>query len=112
MPTRSALENDHLGTTPQTWWISRHGAKRLARRAVCHAARRGPIPTTTTEGVGRLQTAFFNIALNGGDQLRQRGLVRPGTDSVASAVKDVQFEQMVSYQRFLATTPSAPTATC
>lgn len=61
-----------------------------------------PDPNTTTEGVGRLQTAFFNIALNGGDQLRQRASFALAQILVASAVKDVQFEQMVSYQRFLA----------
>jgi uncharacterized protein (TIGR03437 family) len=61
-----------------------------------------PDPNTTTEGVARLQTAFFNIALNGGDQLRQRASFALAQILVASAVKDVQFEQMVSYQRFLA----------
>ncbi len=61
-----------------------------------------PDPNTTTEGVARLQTAFFNIALNGGDQLRQRASFALAQILVASAVKDLQFEQMVSYQRFMA----------
>jgi uncharacterized protein (TIGR03437 family) len=60
-----------------------------------------PDPDTTTEGVGRLQTAFSNIAINGGDQLRQRASFALAQILVASAVKDVQFEQMVSYQRLM-----------
>jgi uncharacterized protein (TIGR03437 family) len=61
-----------------------------------------PDPDSATEGVARLQTAFFNIALNGGDQLRQRASFALAQILVASAVKDTLFEQMVSYQRFLA----------
>jgi uncharacterized protein (DUF1800 family) len=61
-----------------------------------------PDPNSTTEGVARLQTAFFNIALNGGDQLRQRASFALAQILVASAVKDTLFEQMVSYQRFMA----------
>ena len=61
-----------------------------------------PDPDSTTEGVARLQTAFFNIALNGGDQLRQRASFALAQILVASAVKDTLFEQMVSYQRFMA----------
>jgi uncharacterized protein (TIGR03437 family) len=61
-----------------------------------------PDPDSTTEGVARLQTAFFNIALNGGDQLRQRTSFALAQILVASAVKDTLFEQMVSYQRFMA----------
>ena len=61
-----------------------------------------PDPNSTTEGVARLQTAFFNIALNGDDQLRQRASFALAQILVASAVKDTLFEQMVSYQRFMA----------
>jgi uncharacterized protein (TIGR03437 family) len=61
-----------------------------------------PDPDSTTEGVARLQTAFFNIALSGGDQLRQRASFALAQILVASAVKDTLFEQMVSYQRFMA----------
>jgi uncharacterized protein (TIGR03437 family) len=60
-----------------------------------------PDPNNTTEGVGRLQTAFFNIALNGADQLRQRAAFALAQILVVSAVKDTQMQQMVSYQRLL-----------
>ena len=58
-----------------------------------------PDPDSTTEGVARLQTAFFNVAINGSDQLRQRASFALAQILVASAVKDMQFEQMVAYQR-------------
>jgi uncharacterized protein (DUF1800 family) len=51
--------------------------------------------------VARLQTAFFNIALNGGDQLRQRASFALAQILVASAVKNTAFEQMVGYQRLM-----------
>jgi uncharacterized protein (DUF1800 family) len=60
-----------------------------------------PAPNTTTEGAGRLQTAFFNIALKGDDQLRQRASFALAQILVVSAVKEVQFQQMVSYQRLM-----------
>jgi uncharacterized protein (DUF1800 family) len=60
-----------------------------------------PDPLSATEGVARLQTAFFNIALNGDDQLRQRASFALAQIMVASAIKDTQFQQMVSYQRLL-----------
>jgi uncharacterized protein (DUF1800 family) len=60
-----------------------------------------PDPDTTTENVTRLQSAFFNIALNGSDQLRQRAAFALAQIMVVSAEKDTQFEQMVSYQRLL-----------
>src|ERR1035438_9817402 len=53
-----------------------------------------PDPLSATEGVARLQTAFFNIALNGGDQLRQRASFALAQIMVASAIKDTQFQQM------------------
>jgi uncharacterized protein (TIGR03437 family) len=60
-----------------------------------------PDPDSTTEGVARLQTAFFNIAINGGDQLRQRASFALAQILVASAVKNTAFEQMVGYQRLM-----------
>jgi uncharacterized protein (DUF1800 family) len=60
-----------------------------------------PDPNTTSEGVARLQTAFYNIALSGDDQLRQRASFALAQIAVSSAVKDTAFEQMVSYQRAL-----------
>ncbi len=60
-----------------------------------------PDPDSTTEGVARLQSAFFNVALNGGDQLRQRASFALAQILVASAVKDTLFEQMVEYQRLM-----------
>src|ERR1019366_2387295 len=61
-----------------------------------------PDPDSSTEGVTRLQTAFFNVALNGTDQLRQRASFALAQILVASAVKNTLFEQMVGYQRVLA----------
>ena len=61
-----------------------------------------PDPDSTTEGMGRLQTAFFNVAMNGGDQLRQRAAFALAQILVASAVKNTAFEQMVGYQRLMA----------
>ena len=61
-----------------------------------------PEPDNTTEGAARLQSAFFNTALTGDDQLRQRAAFALAQILVVSAVKDVQFEQMVGYQRLLA----------
>jgi uncharacterized protein (DUF1800 family) len=60
-----------------------------------------PDPDNTTEGVARLQSAFFSVALNGDDQVRQRAAFALAQIMVASAVKDIQFEQMVGYQRLL-----------
>ena len=60
-----------------------------------------PDPDSTTEGVARLQTAFFNVAINGSDQLRQRAAFALAQILVASAVKDTLFEQMVEYQRLM-----------
>ena len=60
-----------------------------------------PDPDNTTEGVARLQTAFFNTALTGGDQLRQRASFALAQILVVSAVKNTAFDQMVGYQRLL-----------
>jgi uncharacterized protein (TIGR03437 family) len=61
-----------------------------------------PLPNTPTEGVTRLQTAFFDIAMTGSDQLRQRVAFALAQIVVVSSVKDTLFEQMVPYQRLLA----------
>jgi uncharacterized protein (TIGR03437 family) len=60
-----------------------------------------PDPNNATENVTRLQTAFFDIAMNGSDQLRQRVSFALAQIMVSSAVKDTLFEQMVTYQRLL-----------
>jgi uncharacterized protein (DUF1800 family) len=60
-----------------------------------------PDPNTPTEGVSRLQSAFFQIALTGNDQLRQRVSLALAEVMVASAVKDMTYAQMVTYQRLL-----------
>ena len=61
-----------------------------------------PDPDNTTEGPARLQTAFFTVAINGSDQLRQRASFALAQILVASAVKNTVFEQMVGYQRLMA----------
>jgi uncharacterized protein (TIGR03437 family) len=60
-----------------------------------------PDPDNATEGVARLQSAFFNVAINGADQLRQRASFALAQIMVASAVKNTLFEQMVGYQRLM-----------
>ena len=79
--------------------LQTHGSGRLARRAIRQTASTWPDPDNTTENVTRLQTAFFNVALSGNDQLRQRVAFALAQILVVSAVKDMHFEQMVSYQR-------------
>ncbi len=65
------------------------------------AASLWPDPDSSTEGVARLQTAFFNIAINGSDQLRQRASFALAQILVSSAVKNTEFQQMVGYQRLM-----------
>ena len=60
-----------------------------------------PDPYNDAEGITRLQSAFFNIAVNGDDQLRQRVSFALAQILVVSAVKDTEFTQMVTYQRLL-----------
>jgi uncharacterized protein (TIGR03437 family) len=81
-----------LQTQGQDAWLAAQFAK---------PASAWPDPNTMTEGVGRLQTAFYNIALSGDDQLRQRASFALAQIAVSSAIKDTTFEQMVSYQRAL-----------
>jgi uncharacterized protein (DUF1800 family) len=64
-------------------------------------ASKWPDPNTNTEGVSRLQTAFWNIALSGDDQLRQRAAFALAQIAVVSAARNTQFQQMVSYQRLM-----------
>ena len=65
------------------------------------AASAWPAPNDPKEGVGRLQDAFFTIALTAPDQLRLRVSLALAEILVASSVKDTKFSQMVSYQRLL-----------
>ena len=58
-------------------------------------------PNNNEQGVSDLQTAFWNIALTGSDQLRQRSSLALAEIMVASAVSDTLYEQLVSYQRVL-----------
>ncbi len=62
-----------------------------------------PDPDNATENVTRLQAAFWNVALTGSDQLRQRLALAMGETMVVSAVTDTTFQQMVAYQRTLGT---------
>ncbi len=64
-------------------------------------ASKWPDPNNTTEGVSRLQTAFWDVALNGEDQLRQRASFALAQVVVVSAARNTQFQQMVPYQRLL-----------
>ena len=60
-----------------------------------------PEANDANEGTSRLKDAFFTIALKGPDQLRQRVAFALAEILVSSAVKDMKFSQMVSYQRLL-----------
>jgi uncharacterized protein (DUF1800 family) len=60
-----------------------------------------PDPYNDNEGMTRLQTAFFDIAMTGQDQLRQRVSFALAQILVSSGAKDTEFSQMVSYQRLL-----------
>jgi uncharacterized protein (TIGR03437 family) len=96
------LEMTTWGPTPQSVVdVQTMGSSAWLAAQFAMPASAWPDPDTTTEGVARLQTAFFNVALNGSDQLRQRASFALAQILVASAVKDVQFEQMVSYQRLM-----------
>ena len=97
------LEMTTWGATPQSVVdLQTMGRDAWLAAQVAKPAAVWPDPDTTTEGVARLQSAFFNIALTGDDQLRQRASFALAQILVVSAVKDVQFEQMVGYQRLLA----------
>ncbi len=89
-PTPQDVVN--LQTMGQQAWLAAQFAQ---------AASTWPDPDSTTENVTRLQTAFWNVALTGGDQLRQRIALALGELMVVSAVTDTTFQQMVAYQRTL-----------
>jgi uncharacterized protein (TIGR03437 family) len=96
------LEMTTWGPTPQNIVdIQTMGLNAWLAAQFAAPASAWPDPDSTTEGVARLQTAFFNIALNGGDQLRQRASFALAQILVASAVKNTAFEQMVGYQRLM-----------
>jgi uncharacterized protein (TIGR03437 family) len=89
-PTPQDVVN--LQTMGQQAWLAAQFAQ---------AASTWPDPDSTTENVTRLQTAFWNVALTGGDQLRQRIALALGELMVVSAITDTTFQQMVAYQRTL-----------
>jgi len=97
------LEMTTFGPTPQSVVdIQTMGANAWLAAQFAMPASTWPDPDSTTEGVARLQTAFYNIAINGSDQLRQRAAFALAQILVASAVKNTAFEQMVGYQRLMA----------
>ena len=97
------LEMTTFGPTPQSVVdIQTMGANAWLAAQFAMPASTWPDPDSTTEGVARLQTAFYNIAINGSDQLRQRAAFALAEIVVVSAVKDTVFEQMVPYQRLMA----------
>jgi uncharacterized protein (TIGR03437 family) len=89
-PTPQDVVN--LQTMGQQAWLTAQFAE---------AASAWPDPDSTTENVTRLQTAFWNVALTGSDQLRQRLALALGELMVVSGVTDTTFQQMVAYQRTL-----------
>ncbi|MCX6629064.1 MAG: DUF1800 family protein, partial [Candidatus Solibacter sp.] len=96
------LEMTTWGPTPQSVVeLQTMGADAWLAAQFAKPASTWPDPNTTTEGVSRLQTAFFNLALTGDDQLRQRASFALAQILVVSAVKDVQLQQMVAYQRVM-----------
>ncbi len=96
------LQMTTWGPTPQSVVeVQTMGADAWLAAQFAKPASTWPDPNTTTERAGRLQTAFFNIALKGDDQLRQRASFALAQILVVSAVKDLQFQQMVSYQRLM-----------
>jgi uncharacterized protein (TIGR03437 family) len=97
------LEMTTWGPTPQSVVdIQTLGRDAWLAAQFAKPASTWPDPDNATEGVARLQTAFFNVALSGDDQLRQRASFALAQILVVSAVKDLQFEQMAPYQRFMA----------
>jgi len=96
------LEMTTFGPTPQNVVdLQTMGQDAWLAAQFAQPASLWPDPDNTTENVTRLQTAFWNIALSGSDQLRQRAAFALAQIAVVSAVKDAQFQQMVSYQRLL-----------
>jgi len=90
------------GPTPQSVVdLQTQGQQAWLSAQFSQAASTWPDPNSTIENVTRLQTAFWNVALTGGDQLRQRVALALGELMVVSAVSDTTFQQMVAYQRTL-----------
>ncbi|HSW50761.1 MAG TPA: DUF1800 family protein, partial [Bryobacteraceae bacterium] len=89
-PTPSSVVE--LQTLGRDAWLAAQFAK---------PASKWPDPNSTIETVGRLQNAFWDIALSGDDQLRQRASFALAQVLVVSAARNRQFQQMVSYQRLL-----------
>jgi uncharacterized protein (TIGR03437 family) len=97
------LEMTTWGPTPQSVVdLQTMGTNAWLAAQFAMPASAWPDPDSTTEGVARLQTAFFNVGINGTDQLRQRASFALAQIMVASAVKNTLFEQMVGYQRLMA----------
>jgi uncharacterized protein (DUF1800 family) len=91
-----------MGPTPQNVVdLQTMGQDAWLAAQFAQPASQWPAPDNTTENATRLQTAFWNVALSGGDQLRQRAAFALAQILVVSAVKDIKFEQMVSYQRVM-----------
>ncbi len=96
------LEMTTWGPTPQSVVdVQNMGTSAWLAAQFATPASTWPDPDNPTEGVARLQTAFFNVAINGADQLRQRAAFALAQILVASAVKNTAFEQMVGYQRLM-----------
>lgn len=89
-PTPADIE--HLQTIGKTAWLSEQFAMPASAWA-------DPL---ANEGVGPLKDHFFTIALTGKDQLRQRVALALAEIQVVSGNKDMQYSQMVNYQRQLA----------
>ena len=97
------LEMASFGPTPQSVAdLQTAGRDAWLAAQFAQPASAWPAPNNATEGVARLQTAFFRVALGGADQLRQRVAFALSQIFVVSAVKDNQFQQMVPYQRLMA----------
>lgn len=96
------LEMTTWGPTPQNVAdLQTMGQQAWLAAQFAQPASSWPDPNNATQSVGALQTAFWNVALTGSDQLRQRISLALAEIMVASAVSDTTFEQMVSYQRVL-----------
>jgi uncharacterized protein (DUF1800 family) len=80
-PTPQDVVN--LQTMGQSAWLAAQFAQ---------TASTWPDPDSTTENVTRLQTAFWNVALTGSDQLLQRTAFALAQIMVVSANKDTTFK--------------------
>jgi uncharacterized protein (TIGR03437 family) len=114
VPVRVAVENmpytDAVRFLQKTTWgptpqnvvdLQTMGQQTWLAAQFAQPASTWPDPDSTTENVTRIQTAFWNVALTGSDQLRQRAAFALSQIMVVSAYKDTTFEQMVSYQRLM-----------